>query len=97
MSDEASSGTDVHRRELKVVERKTENILEAVADGPKASRIQQKLSELDARRDDLRASSAEASMASPALHPNLAQTCAERVAGFLMRVRARTCWRPHGP
>ncbi len=80
MSAEASAGIDVRRRELKVVERKIENILEAIADGLKASGIQQKLSELEARRDELRAASAEASTAPPALHPNLAQTYAERVA-----------------
>ena len=80
MSAEASAGIDVRRRELKVVERKIENILEAVADGLKASGIQHKLSELEARRDELRAASAQGSTAPPALHPNLAQTYAARVA-----------------
>ncbi|MEO3476018.1 recombinase family protein, partial [Roseomonas sp. CAU 1739] len=80
MAAEASSGIDVRRRELKVIERKIENILEAIADGLKASGIQQKLSELEARRNELHEASAEASTAPPALHPNLAQTYAERVA-----------------
>ena len=52
---------------------------EAIADGLKASRIQQKLSELEARRNELQVASAEDSTAPPALHPNLAQTYAERV------------------
>ncbi len=82
MSAEASSGIDVHRRELNVVERKIENILEAIADGLKASGIQRKLSELEARRGDLLAATAESSTPPPALHPNLAQTYAERVAGL---------------
>lgn len=49
-------------------------------DGLKASGIQQKLTELEARRDELREASAEASTASPALHPNLAQSYAQPVA-----------------
>ena len=80
MSAEASSGVEGSRPELKVVEHKIENILEAIADGLKASGIQQKLSELEARRDELLAASEEANTAPPALHPNLAQTYAQRVA-----------------
>ena len=53
MSAEASAGIDVRRRELKAVERKIENILESIADGLKASGIQQKLPELEARREEL--------------------------------------------
>lgn len=80
LSAEASSGIEVRRRELKVIERKIENILEAIADGIRAGGIQQKLSELEARRDELRAVSAEATAAVPALNPNLAQTYADGVA-----------------
>ena len=49
----ASAGAEAQRRELQAVERKLENLLEAIADGLKAPGLQRKRMELEARRGQL--------------------------------------------
>ena len=55
-------------------------IQKAIADGLKATGVQQKLAELEAKREALQATVGQAPAPPPALHPNLAQAYAERVA-----------------
>ncbi len=65
-----------------VVERRIANLVDAIADGLKAPGLQQKLDELGARRAALRAQMQAVPPAAPALHPNLAQLYADRVASL---------------
>jgi len=76
-------------RELRVVERKLANLVEAIADGLKAPGIQQKLDELEAQRAVLQAQLQAAPPAPPALHPNLAQVYADRVASLRRALDAK--------
>ncbi len=81
LAAEASAGAEAHQRELQAVERKIGNLVDAIADGLKAPGLQQKLAELEARRRDVQAAlDAGPPIAPPALHPNLAQAYAEKVA-----------------
>jgi len=80
LAAEASSGAEVRRRELQSLERKIENLIEAISDGLKASGVQKKLAELEARRDELQAALSAAPVSPPALLPNLAQVYAGKVA-----------------
>lgn len=81
LAAEASAGAEARQRELHAVERKLANLVEAIAEGLKAPGLQQKLAELEARRQELcAAQDADTAPAPPALHPNLAQVYAERVA-----------------
>ena len=77
---ESSVDVEAHRRELHAVERKLENLVEAVADGLKAAGLQKRLSELEARSAELRAMLTDQPVAAPALHPNLSEVYAQRVA-----------------
>ncbi|MEO3475704.1 recombinase family protein [Roseomonas sp. CAU 1739] len=80
LNAEASAGTEAAKRDLQVVDRKLANLVEAIADGVRASGVQRKLEELEARRKDLLAALAEAPAAAPVLHLNLAQVYADRGA-----------------
>ncbi|MBR0662239.1 recombinase family protein [Roseomonas oryzicola] len=80
LSAEASSGAEMRRRELQAVERKIENLVEAISDGLKAAGVQKKLSDLEARRDELAAALSTGPASPPALLPNLAQVYAAKVA-----------------
>ncbi|NMJ41018.1 hypothetical protein GWK16_07185 [Roseomonas sp. JC162] len=50
---EASATAEAGRRELQAVERKLENLVEAIADGVRAPGMQRKLEELEARKEQL--------------------------------------------
>lgn len=80
LAAEASAGAGARQRALQVIERKLANLVEAIADGLKATGLQQKLADLEARRAELFGTMAAEVPAIPAPHPNLAQVYAERVA-----------------
>lgn len=63
-------------------------IQKAIADGLKATGVQQKLAELEAKREALQATVGQAPAPPPALHPNLAQAYAERVADLRRSIDA---------
>jgi uncharacterized coiled-coil protein SlyX len=77
---EASAAVEAGRRELQVVERKLENLVDAIAEGVRAPGVQRKLEELEARKRQLLAALEEEPAPAPALHPNLAELYARRVA-----------------
>ncbi|GGJ40892.1 recombinase family protein [Neoroseomonas lacus] len=80
LAAEASAGAEARQRELQAIERKLTNLVEAIADGLKATGIQQKLVDLETRQAELKAAMATEVPAAPALHPDIAQVYAERVA-----------------
>ncbi|MBR0649951.1 serine recombinase [Roseomonas terrae] len=80
LSAEASAGAEMRRRELQAVERKIENLVEAISDGLKAAGVMKKLSDLEARRDELVTMASTEPASPPALMPNLAQVYAAKVA-----------------
>lgn len=77
---ESSAGAEAGKRELQAVERKLENLIEAIADGVRAPGVQRKLEELEARKEQLLTALQEEPVPAPALHPNLARVYAQRVA-----------------
>jgi Recombinase zinc beta ribbon domain len=80
LAAEASAGAEARARELRGVERKIGNLIDAVAGGLKAPGVRKRLEELEARRGELRAGLDGRPAAAPALHPDLARLYAERVA-----------------
>jgi DNA invertase Pin-like site-specific DNA recombinase len=80
LTADASSGTEIRRRELQAIERKIEHLVEAISDGLKAAGVQKKLSDLEARRDELAVALSTGPASPPALMPNLAQVYAAKVA-----------------
>jgi len=64
---------------MRPVERKLDNLVDAIAEGLKASGVQRKLDELEARRAELASSLAEIPVAPPAIYPNVAEVYAKRV------------------
>lgn len=70
------------QRELQAVERKLDNLIEAIANGLKGTGLQQKLDELEAQRSALTAALAEAPPPTPALHPNLGEVYRRKVANL---------------
>ena len=86
---EASANADRHRRELQGVERKLDNLVEAIADGMRAPGLQRKLEELEARRAQLLAALEDRPAPTPALHPNLAAVHARRVAVLRAALESR--------
>ena len=88
LAGDASAGAEARQRELQAVERKIQNIIEAIADGLKAAGIQKKLAELEARRDELREGLSKAPASPSALLPNLAQVYARNVADLRRAIEA---------
>ena len=82
MATEMSSGARAKHGELKVIERKIANLVEAIEDGLADPGVRQRLEELRARQRTLVARDGPATPAPPALHPNLAQVYAKRVAAL---------------
>ena len=72
LASEATAGVDGNRRELAAVERKLANLIDAIAEGVRASGLQAKLAELETRRASLQADIIHPAAPLPALHPNLA-------------------------
>ncbi len=88
LTAEATAGTGAARRELQVIERRLENLVEAIADGVRAPGVQRKFEELEARREVLVAAMAEAPPAAPLLHPRLAEGYADHVALLRRAIKA---------
>jgi len=81
MATEMSSGARAKHGELKVIERKIANLVDAIEDGLADPGVKQRLEELRARQQALVDQDGQKTMpAPPALHPNLAQVYAKRVA-----------------
>lgn len=62
------------------MERKTANLIEAIAEGLKPPDLQVKLDQPQARRDALRAEIGREMPPAPVLHPNIAEVCTAQVA-----------------
>lgn len=86
---EASAGAELHKRELQGIQRKLDNLVEAIADGIRAQGLQRKLEELEARRAQLLAVLKDQPAAAPALHPNLAEVYARRVEVIRTAIEGR--------
>ena len=70
---------DVEKRELADVIRKLNGLIDAIADGLRAPGLQQRLSELEARRVRLEQDLVTRSTTPVRLHPNLAQVYRQQV------------------
>src|SRR5262249_28069967 len=70
------------RRELEEVNRKLAGLVEAIADGLRAPRLQGRLDELERRKVALTARIAAAPAPAPRLHPNLAELYRQKVANL---------------
>ena len=70
------------RRELEEIGRKLDGLIEAIADGFRATGLQEKLDELERRKARLESEIDDAPAAAPRLHPNLAELYRKRVASL---------------
>jgi len=70
----------LQRRELEVVSRKLDGLIEAIADGLRGEGLQQRIDDLEARKKTLQAECAAAPAPAPRLHPNLAELYRRKVA-----------------
>ena len=80
LAAEISADAAAREQTLRAVERKIENLIEAIANGVKAGGVQKKLEELEARKVALESESQQQPQPAPALHPSLATVYAGRVA-----------------
>jgi hypothetical protein len=79
----------VQERELASVTRKLDGLIDAMADGFRAPRLQVQLDELEVRRSTLEAGlKAPAAPVPPRLHPNLAELYRARVARLQEALRS---------
>ena len=76
---EASAHEGAKRRELDVVRRKLDGLIDAIAGGLRASGLQQKLDELEARKSELEGALQATPPSAPRLHPKLAEVYRQRV------------------
>jgi hypothetical protein len=77
---EASSTSEKERRELRAVERKITNLVDAIAEGARGAAVHQRLTELESRRTELQSMLRNPPAPLPALHPNLAEVYHAKVA-----------------
>jgi hypothetical protein len=77
---ETCSDRDESVRELARVERKLKGLIDAIAEGFRASGLQSQLDELEARRKALTARLKAPAPSQPRLHPNLADVYRDKVA-----------------
>lgn len=89
LAAEASAGAAAREQALRAVERKIENLIEAIANGLKAGGVQKKLEDLDARKAVLEAEALDQPPPPPTPHPNLATVYASRVARLREALDAR--------
>jgi DNA invertase Pin-like site-specific DNA recombinase len=81
LAAERSSARATKERELASVTRKLDGLIDAMADGFRAPRLQAQLDKLETRRSTLETElKAPAASAPPRLHPNLAEIYRDRVA-----------------
>ena len=76
---ESNATRGEYRRELDVVERRLNNLVDAIADGLRSDGLRTRLDDLERRRSTLRERLETATVAAPALHPNLAGIYRQRV------------------
>ncbi len=86
---DASAEATVRQRELQGVQRKIDNLVEAIAEGVRSPDLQRKLDELNQRRQQLTDALEDRPAPAPALHPNLAQVYANRVGVLREAIRGR--------
>ncbi|NMJ42468.1 recombinase family protein [Roseomonas sp. JC162] len=86
---EAAAATAAHRLELQGIQRKLDNLVEAIAEGVRAPGVQRKLEELESRRGQLLAAVKDQPAPAPALLPNLAEVYADRVAVLRTAIEGR--------
>jgi site-specific DNA recombinase len=72
-------GAGLKRKELDDVTRKLDGLISAIADGLRATGLQSKLDELEARKVALEGELARAPASAPRLHPNLAEIYRHKV------------------
>jgi site-specific DNA recombinase len=75
----ASGDQEGQRAELEQVRRQIDRLVDAIAEGTPASRVKDKLGELETRRLHLEAQLEAAVAPAPRLHPNLAEVYRQRV------------------
>ena len=79
---EASASIAQRKRELEGVERKIGNLIDAIADGIRQPGLQQRLDELERRRQQLVREMSDSTQPAPALHPNLAEVYRQKVTNL---------------
>ena len=79
---ERSAERGTHERELATVVRQLDNLIDAVANGMRGSRLQTQMDGLEARKAALEAVLAAPIPTAPRLHPNLAQVYREKVTAL---------------
>ena len=70
------------QRELTAVERKLDNLIDAIANGLKAPGLQARLDALESQKAELQASLAKAPPPAPALHPNIGEVYRRKVSAL---------------
>src|SRR6185369_9637771 len=77
------SGTmEGQQRELRAVERKIANLVDAIAEGTRGVAVHQRLHDLENRRAELQSVLRNSPAPLPALHPNLAEVYHAKVANL---------------
>ena len=82
LSTEVSVIAKAQERELRSIEKRIANIIDAIADGVRGTSVQQRLDELEGKRADLQVALRNPPEQPPALHPNLAEVYRARVANL---------------
>jgi site-specific DNA recombinase len=80
VADEARATIESRQGERAALDRKINNLVDAISDGRSSPTIMAKLAEFEALRDKLGDPDSPAAMAAPALHPNIAEAYAASVA-----------------
>jgi DNA invertase Pin-like site-specific DNA recombinase len=76
---DASSTTEVQQRELRAIERKIANLVDAISEGARGAAVHQRLHDLESRRAELQSVLRNPPAPLPALHPNLAEVYRAKV------------------
>jgi hypothetical protein len=76
---EMTAQADAQRREVAMLSRKIDHLVDAISDGDRSPSLRAKLAELEARRDRIAAAMAVPATRPPALHPGIAETYRAKV------------------
>jgi site-specific DNA recombinase len=79
---ESSVHAEGQQRELRAVERKIANVIDAITDGVRGDAVHRRLEELEDRRAELQRALLSPPVELPALHPNLAEVYRSKVANL---------------
>jgi len=82
LSATLNAGSELARRELKMVRSKIANLIDAISDGRSSSSIMAKLGDLEAQEEALAAKAKPMTSLPAALHPTIATVYADRVAAL---------------